>query len=76
MQNNTAWLMVFEKKGLHQETDILENYGIDSESDVSLLDQDDFSDLVSLGLKPFQVKKLDHWCEVVRTRAENMLSFR
>ena len=36
-------------------TDILENYGIDSESDVSLIDQDDFSEMVSLAFKPFHV---------------------
>ena len=41
-------VVVLEKKGMHQETDILENYGIDSETDVSsVLDQDDFSKLVS-----------------------------
>ena len=34
--------MVFEKKGLHQEEEILENYGIDSEIDVSVFDRDDF----------------------------------
>ena len=28
----------FEKKGLYQETEILENYGIDSETDVSVPD--------------------------------------
>jgi hypothetical protein len=30
--------------------------------------------LVSLGLKPFHVKKLKRWCEAVSTRAENILS--
>ena len=34
-------LVVLEKKGLHQAAGILENYGIDSETDVSLLDQGD-----------------------------------
>ena len=67
-------LTVVEKKGLHQVEDILENYGIDSETDVSLLDQDDFRNLTSRGLKPFHVKKLDHWCETVSKRTENMLS--
>ena len=38
---------VLEKKELHQEADILENYGIDSETDVSLLDQDGFSELAA-----------------------------
>ena len=65
---------MLEKKGLYQVTDILENYGIDSETDVSLFDQDDFIEMVSLGLKPFHVKKLEDWCESVSTRAENMLS--
>ena len=47
-QRDTTCLVVFEKKGMYQETDILENYGIDSETDVSsVLDQDDFSKLVS-----------------------------
>jgi hypothetical protein len=31
-------------------------------------------ELVSLGLKSFHVKKLEHWCEAVSTRADNMLS--
>ena len=34
---DTGWLVVLEKKGLHQAAGILENYGIDSETDVSLL---------------------------------------
>ena len=65
--------MVLEKKGLHQVENILDNYGIDSETDVSLLDQDDFSKLVSRRIKPFHAKKLEYWCEVVSARAENML---
>ena len=32
--------MMFEKKGLHQATEILESYGI--ETTVSVLDRDDF----------------------------------
>ena len=44
---DTGWIPVIEKKGLHQETEILENYGIDSESDVSVSDRDDFSKLTS-----------------------------
>ncbi len=36
---DTASLTVFEKKGLHQEAGILENYGIDCETEVSLLDK-------------------------------------
>ncbi len=54
-------------------TEILENYGIDCETDLSVLDQDDFSKLASRGLKPLHVKKLERWCEAVRERAENML---
>ena len=53
---------------------ILENYGIDCETDVSLLDRDDFSKLGSNGLKPMEGKKLEHWCNAVRARADNMLT--
>jgi hypothetical protein len=35
---DTGWMTVLEKKGLHQVAGLLENYGIDSETDVSLLD--------------------------------------
>ena len=38
---DTGWRWSLEKKGLHQVAEILENYGIDSETDVSLLDRDD-----------------------------------
>ena len=48
---DTGWLSELEKKGLHQATGILENYGIVSETDVSLLDQGDLRNLVSQGLK-------------------------
>ncbi len=44
---------------------ILENYGIDSETDLFVLDQDDFSKLTSRGLRPLYAKKLE--------RVENML---
>ncbi len=47
---DTGWLSELEKKGLHQVTGILENYGIASETDVSLLDQGDLRNLVSQGL--------------------------
>ena len=66
-------MVVLEKKGLHQAAGILENYGIDSETDVSLLDQGDLRNLVSQGLKSMQLKKLEHWCEAVRPRAEKTL---
>ena len=62
-----------EKKGLHQVAEILKNYGIDSETDVSFLDRDYLCKLVSRGLKPMEGKKLDHWCDSVRTRVKNML---
>ena len=55
-------------------SDILENYGIDSETDLSVLDQDEFSKLASRGMKPLHVKKLERWCDDVRELAENMLS--
>ena len=44
---DTGWLAVLEKKGRHQAAGIIENYGIDSETDVSLLDQGDLRNLVS-----------------------------
>jgi hypothetical protein len=44
---DTGWLSEVEKKGLHQPTGIIENYGITSETDVSLLDQGDLHNLVS-----------------------------
>ena len=71
---DTGWMTVLEKNGLRLATEILENYGIDSETDLSVLDQDDFSKLTSRGLKPLHLKKLELWCEAVRERAENMLS--
>ena len=40
---DTGCLSELEKKGLHQAGGILENYGITSETDVSLLDQGDRS---------------------------------
>ena len=66
--------MVLEKKGLHQSAGTLENYRIDCETDVSLLDRDDFSKLSSNGLKSMEGNKLERWCNVVRARAENMLT--
>ena len=50
--------------------EILENYGIDSETDLLVLDQDDFSKLASRGLKPLHAKKLECWCESVCERVE------
>ncbi len=38
-----------------------------------MLDQDDFNNLASRGLKPLHVKKLERWCDAVRERVENML---
>ena len=70
---DTRWMAVMEKKGLHQVAGILENYGIDNETDVSLLDQGDLRNLVSQGLRPIQLKKLEHWCEALRARAEKTL---
>ena len=57
---DTGWLVVFEKKGLHQAAEILENCWIDSEprTDVSMLDRDDFCKLASRGLKPLEAKKM------------------
>jgi hypothetical protein len=72
-RTDTGWMVVLEKKGLHEVAGILENYGIDSETDVSLLDQGDLRNLVSQGLRPMQLKNLEHWCEAVRARAEKTL---
>jgi hypothetical protein len=63
---DAGWLAVLEKNGLGPAAEILENYGIDSETDVSLLDQDDLRNLTSQGLKSMQLKKLERWCEAVR----------
>ena len=54
-QTDTGWLTVLEKNGLRLSADILENYGIDSETDLSVLDQDDLSKLVSVGLSLLDV---------------------
>ncbi len=64
---------MLEKNGLGPAAAILENYGIDTETDLLVLDQDDFSKLASRGLKPLYAKKLERWCGAVRERAENML---
>jgi hypothetical protein len=46
---DTGWLTVLEKTrdGLGPSAEILENYGIDSETDLFVFDQDDFSKLDS-----------------------------
>jgi hypothetical protein len=67
-------LTVLEKNGLGPAAAILDNYGIDSETDLLVLDPDDFRKLASRGLKPLHVKKLlERWREAVCERAENML---
>jgi hypothetical protein len=68
-EQEDGWLTVLEKNGLGPAAAILHNYGIDSETDLLVLDPDDFSKLASRGLKPFHVKKLERWCEAVRERA-------
>jgi hypothetical protein len=50
-QTDTGWLTVLEKNGLRLAAEILENDGIDSETDLSVFDQDDFRKLASRGLK-------------------------
>ena len=57
----SGWLSELEKKGLHQAAEILENYGINSETDVSVLDRDDFCKLASRGLKPLEASMLSPW---------------
>ncbi len=39
-QTDTGWLTVLEKNGLRLAVDIFENYGIDSETDLFVFDQD------------------------------------
>ena len=73
MEQADGCLTVLEKNGLGPAAAILENYGIDSETDLLVLDQDDFRKLSSRGLTPLYVKKLERWCGSVRERAENML---
>ena len=58
MEEEDGWLTVLEKNGLRLAAEILENHGMDSETDLSVLDQDDFSKLASRGLKP-----LHRWVE-------------
>jgi hypothetical protein len=43
-----------EKNGLVPAAAILDNYGIDSETDLLVLDPDDFRKLASRGLKPLR----------------------
>jgi hypothetical protein len=66
MEEQDGWLTVLEKNGLGPAAGILENYGIDSEADLLVLDQDDFSKLASRGLKPLYAKKLERWCGAAR----------
>jgi hypothetical protein len=48
-QTDTGWLTVLEKNGFRVSVDILEDYGIDSETDLSVIDQDDFNKLACRG---------------------------
>ncbi len=70
-EQEDGWLTVLEKNGLGPVVAIFENYGIDSETDLLVLDPDDFNKLSSRGLKPLHVKNLQLWsvCE----REKNML---
>ncbi len=54
-EQEDSWLTVLQKNGLGPTATILDNYGIDSESDLLVLDPDDFRKLVSRGLKPLHV---------------------
>ena len=56
---------MLEKNGLGPAAAILENYGIDSETDLLVLDQDDFNKLASRGLKPLYAKKLERHMSMV-----------
>ena len=57
-EQEDSWLTVLEKNGLGPAAAILDNYGIDSETDLLVLDPDDLRKLASGGLKPLHVKKL------------------
>jgi hypothetical protein len=59
----TCYLVMFETNGLHHAPEILENYDINSETDVSILDRDDFCKMGSRGLKSLEAKKLERWCD-------------
>jgi hypothetical protein len=61
-EQEDSWLTVLEKNGLGPAAAILDNYGIDSETDLFVFDPDDFRKLASRGLKPLHVKKLERWC--------------
>ncbi len=50
-QTNTGYLTVLEEQGLDQPAHILENYGIDNETDVSSLDQDDLCNPTTLNYR-------------------------
>ena len=50
-EKEAGWLTVLEKNGLGPAAAILENYGIDSETDLLVLDQDDFNKLASRVLR-------------------------
>ena len=53
---------MLEKEGMYQVAHILEEYGIDSKTDVSDLQQDDFSPLESRGFKTLHVKYTSSDC--------------
>ena len=67
---DTGWLAVLEKKGLHQAAEILESYRIDSETDVSVLDTS--SCMTSRVLKTLDAKELQRWCDAVRARVDHV----
>ena len=67
----SGWLSELEKKGLHQVVEILENYGINSETDVSVIDRDDFCKLASRGyvqyasLSPWNHMPMEHQLQLL-----------
>ena len=50
-EQDAGWLTVLEKNGLGPAAAILDNYGIDSATDLLVIDQDDFNKLASRGLR-------------------------
>ena len=55
------------------QVDILEKYGIASETELSEIEQDYFSKLEFQGLNPLHSKKVKMCCEAVGARPEEML---
>ena len=58
----TAWLTVLEKKRVASSAEILENYGIDSETDLSVLDQGYTTEKWLLSAEKWLLRQLTFGC--------------